>query len=94
MIQNKIGKGTVTYCGVCPDQSMINALVEKLATQFKLSGTALPDRVHVVRRGKYNILLNYQDKPVTAPAAKEAVFVIGSRKVEPAGVAVWEAEEV
>lgn len=90
VIQNKVGSGTVTYCGVFAEQPFINALVEKLATQFSLPATALPDRVHVVRRGKYNILLNYQDKPVSAPAPKTATFVIGARQVGPAGVAVWE----
>ncbi|HWB53062.1 MAG TPA: beta-galactosidase [Tepidisphaeraceae bacterium] len=92
IIQNKIDSGTVTYCGVVPEQKLVNALVVKLATQFKLPASPLPDRVHVVRRGKYDILLNYQDKPVSAPAPKDAKFVIGAPKVDPAGIAVWEIE--
>jgi beta-galactosidase len=90
--QNKLASGTVTYCGVYPEQKLLNALVAKLAAQFKLPATPLPDRVHVVRRGKYDILLNYQDKPVSAPAPKDAQFIIGAPKVEPAGIAVWEIE--
>ena len=64
--------------------------MEKLAGQLKLPVTPLPPRVQWLRRGGYNILLNYQDQPVDVPAPKSARFLIGDRKIEPAGVAVWE----
>jgi beta-galactosidase len=88
--QHKYGTGTVTFCGVCAEPPLIHALTEKLATQFKLPATPLPDRTSLVRRGQYSIFLNYQDQPVTAPAPKNARFLVGTRKVDPAGVAVWE----
>jgi beta-galactosidase len=88
--QRKAGTGVTTYCGVYSEQAFIDALVERLATQAKLPVNPLPPRVHIVRRGKYRILLNYQDKPVDAPAARGVKFLVGTRKVEPAGVAVWE----
>jgi beta-galactosidase len=88
--QRRHGAGTVTYCGVFAEQSLCDAVVEKVAVGARLPTTVLPPRVHVVRRGPHRILLNYQDKPVEAPAPRTARFVVGARKVEPAGVAVWE----
>jgi beta-galactosidase len=88
--QLKHGEGAVTYSGVYADQPYYDSLMEKLAGQAKLKITALVDRVCVYRRGKYTVCLNYNDKAVTAPAPKGAKFVVGSTKIEPAGVAVWE----
>jgi beta-galactosidase len=93
VIQNKHGKGLVTYCGVYAESALVNALMEKLARQSKLDVTVLPARVHLLERDGYKVLLNYQDKPVEAPAPRAAKFVIGSRRVEPAGVAIWKADE-
>ncbi len=90
VIQRKHGSGTVTYCGVYAEPSLGEALVEKIAVAAKLPVTVLPPRVQLLRRGMQRILLNYQDKPVDAPAPRTARFVVGSRKVESAGVAVWE----
>lgn len=87
---HRVGQGGVTYCGVHAEQPFVDALVERIAAAAKIPASKLPNRVHILRRGPYRILLNYQDKTVTAPAAKNATFVIGQRKVEPAGVAVWE----
>lgn len=83
------GKGAITYCGVHAERPFVEALVEKLATAAKLPVATLPWRVHHVRRGPYHILLNYNDHAVDAPAKKGATFVIGARKVPPAGVGVW-----
>lgn len=90
VIGRRVGQGAVGYCGVHAEQPFIDALIERFADAARLPITNLPDRVHLLRRGAYHILLNYQDKPVTAPAAKNAHFVIGQRKVDPASVAVWE----
>jgi beta-galactosidase len=88
--QHKVGEGAVTYCGVYAEPSFTDALVEKVATLAKLPLTPLPPRVQILRRGKYKIALNYQLEPFDAPAKRGAKFLIGSRKVEPVGVAVWE----
>ncbi len=90
VIQTKRGSGAVTYCGVYAEQSFTDALIEKLATATKLATTALPPRVQIIRRGGYRIALNYQLVPFDAPAPRGAKFLVGSRKVEPVGVAVWE----
>jgi len=84
------GHGTVTYCGVCSEATLVDALVEKLAKDINLPVTVLPPRVHLLQRGPHKILLNYQDQAVLAPAPRGARFIVGSSTVEPAGVAVWE----
>jgi beta-galactosidase len=89
VIRRNQGSGQVTYCGVHAERPFIEALVEKLAAGAKLATTPLPWRVHLLRSGPYQILLNYNDHPVDAPAKRGAEFVIGTRKVPPAGVAVW-----
>ena len=88
--QRRHGSGTVTYCGVYSEPSLCEHLCEKIATSAKIPVTVLPPRVQLLRRGGQKILLNYQDKTVEAPAPKTARFIVGARKVEPAGVAVWE----
>jgi beta-galactosidase len=89
VIQNKYQGGTVTYCGVFGEEAFTDALAERIAGQAKLGVTPLPARVHLVRRGAYRFLLNYTTGTVDAPAPPKTRFVVGSRKVEPAGVAVW-----
>jgi beta-galactosidase len=84
--------GTVTYCGVFPEIPFADALVEYLLLQMKLPLTPTPHRVHILRRGAYHICLNYQDEPYEIPAGRNAQFIVGSRRLEPADVAVWEEE--
>jgi beta-galactosidase len=83
------GQGTVTYCGVFAEQAFIDALAEQVAKRAELRTVALPPRVHLLKRGPYRILLNYNDTPVTAPAPRGTTFLVGAATVEPAGVAVW-----
>jgi beta-galactosidase len=89
-VQKKHGQGVVTYSGVFGGQAYTDALVEKLAKQAKLTAAVLPRRVSVRKRGPYTICLNYTDKTIDAPAKKGSKFIVGTSKVEPAGVAVWE----
>jgi beta-galactosidase len=89
VLQNKYEKGVVTYCGVFGEQAFTDALAERLAAQAKLPVTPLPPRVRVVRRGAYRIMLNYSTSAVEAPAPARTKFIVGARKVDAAGVAVW-----
>jgi beta-galactosidase len=83
------GGGVVTYCGVFGEEPFTDAVAEKIAAQAKLPATPLPSRVQLLRRGGYRILLNYSTNTVEAPAPPRTRFVVGTRKVEAAGVAVW-----
>jgi len=89
VIQHKFEAGLVTYCGVFGEEAFTNALAEKLALQAKVSITPQPARVQLLRRGPYRILLNYTTAVVDAPAPPKTKFLVGTRKVEAAGVAVW-----
>lgn len=89
----KCGKGSVNYFGVFSEQPLVDAFVESLARQIgpdRLQSQPVPTRVQVLRRGPYRIALNYQDKPVSTPAPISAKFLVGSAKLGPADVAVWE----
>jgi beta-galactosidase len=90
IIRNQYHKGTVTYCGVCGSSDLSEALVERIATDAGLDVAPLPSRLQVLRRGPYKIALNFNDISIEAPAPAGARFVLGDRKIEPAGVAVWE----
>jgi beta-galactosidase len=89
VMQKKHPRGTVTYCGVFGEQGFTSALAAKLAKQFDIPTTPLPLRVQVRRRGAYRICLNYQDTPYELSVPRTANFIVGSKVVEPAGVAVW-----
>ena len=75
------------------EQPLVDAFVESLAKFIgpdRLQSQILPSRMQVLRRGPYRIAMNYQDKPAAAPAPASARFLIGSRNLAPADVAVWE----
>jgi len=84
------GGGLVTYCGVYGEQELIDALAEDCAIAAALPIVKLPSRVHLHRFGRYRKLLNHRDQPVDVPAPAGARFLLGSAKLEAAGVAVWE----
>jgi len=88
--QQRFGKGVVTYCGVFSEGDFTSALLNKITQSAGLPIIPLPDRTQLLRRDGFWIFLNYNETPVDAPAHASARFIIGTRHVEPAGVAVWE----
>ncbi len=92
VIQKKHGNSTVTYCGVFPEEEFADALMEKLARQIQLPIHPTPRRVYIARCGSYRICLNYQSQPYTLEVPEDTHFVVGSRIVEAADVAVWEEQ--
>ena len=85
----KQGSGSVTYNGVYGDRALAEAVIEKLARTIGNQAVPHADRVRVLERDGFFIVLNYTDQPTTAPAPADATFVVGSRELPPAGVAVW-----
>jgi beta-galactosidase len=83
------GKGKVTYSGLSAEQTLDEALIERLAGEAGFAISPLPPNVHLLQRDGRKIVVNYQDKPIQAPAPANASFIIGGRTVPPAGVAVW-----
>jgi beta-galactosidase len=91
ILQRKHGKGgSVTYCGVFPEEPLADALLETLCGQLGIATHPLPRKVYLLQRGAYHICLNFQDAPYELPAIKGARFILGSRVVDPADVAIWE----
>ena len=89
IIQHKRGGGMVTYCGVCGEAALTDALIDRIATTNRIQSLGLPPRTQLSRRDDHWVFVNFQDAAVDAPAPVDADFVIGARRVEPAGVAVW-----
>ncbi|MGD1275652.1 MAG: beta-galactosidase [Tepidisphaeraceae bacterium] len=88
-----LGKGSVHYFGVYSHQGLLDAFVESLSKFIgpnRLRTKPLPPRVQLLRRGPYHIALNYQHRPMRTPAPAKARFLIGSVRLAPADVAVWE----
>jgi beta-galactosidase len=83
--QAKFANGIVNYFGVFSEPPLVEAFVQSL-----LNRPALPARVQIQRRGPYRIALNYQAQPVEIPVGPGAKFLIGSAKIGPCDVAVWE----
>jgi beta-galactosidase len=87
--QAERGRGSVTYNGVAGEATLDESLIELLAKQAGLPVSPLPPHVHLLERDGRKIVVNYQEKPIQAPASPKANFVVGGRTVPPAGVAVW-----
>lgn len=83
------GTGGVTYCGVDGELALLEALTLAAAERAGLGITPVPRRTQLLRRDGAWVFVNYNDRPVEAPAPKAARFIVGQRKVTPAGVAVW-----
>ena len=69
----------MTYCGVNAEPTLDEMLIEKLAGEAGLPVSSLPANVHVLERDGRKIVVNYQDKPIEAPAPAGARFIIGGR---------------
>jgi beta-galactosidase len=85
-----LGKGTVTYIGV----DSLNGDFEKemLSQTFVQAGVKIQDyadQFFVDWRDGFWIATNFSSREQTAPIPAEAKVIIGSRMLQPAGVAVW-----
>ncbi len=85
-----LGPGTVTYIGV--ETLAGNLEKEILAGVFAEAGVAVenyPDQFFVDWRDGFWIASNFSSARQTAPAPPGATLIVGSRQLNPAGVAVW-----
>ncbi len=94
VIQNALGSGRVTHVGAVDQGSLSDAVVEHVAKQLAMPVRVLPQKTRLHRmQGGVNVFLNFAAKPVTAPAAEGATFVIGEKRTPEAGVAVWKERQ-
>ena len=90
IIHSSLGKGSVTYIGVDSQKGDLEkAVLRKLYTLKGENIEELPDGVHIEYRDGFGIAVNYSDQEINLPVNKDVNFLIGSRNIQTAEVAVW-----
>ncbi|WP_081927258.1 beta-galactosidase [Halobellus rufus] len=93
VLENEVGAGSVTYCGVWPEADLADALVVDLLDRGGVShGERFPETVRVAERDGYVWLLNFGGEPVTVDAPDDAEWRVGSESLPAFGVGVVEAD--
>lgn len=91
VVKHTLGKGSVYYVGVWSESKELEKqILRKIYTENGATILDQPDYVFTEFRDGYWVTVNYTSKTVEAPAPAGAAFVIGTRSVAPAGVAVWQ----
>jgi beta-galactosidase len=73
------------------DDALTTRLFEQIAQRAGVETMQLGESVRISRRGALTYVFNYGDTAHTITGAADNAFVIGSRAVEPQGVAVYRA---
>jgi beta-galactosidase len=73
------------------DEALTQALFADIAREAGLTPTPLGDELRISRRGNLTYVFNYANEPHTIEDVADLRFVIGSRHVEPQGVAAYRA---
>ncbi len=81
--------GRFAYLGAWPDQSLLKALLARLASASGLETEALPDGVRQRTRGDLCFAFNYGPHAQPVPVADPRSIVIGESLMEPGQGAVW-----
>jgi len=90
VVQNSVGKGSVTYIGVDTDDSKLE---KDILREIYLSAGATtedyPQGIYVYWRDGFYIAVNYSSYIYTMDIPKTAKIIIGDKVLKPAGVLVW-----
>jgi beta-galactosidase len=90
VIHRKLGKGTVTYIGTDTDDGKLEKeVVRRVYTEAGVPTEDLPYGVVKEWRDGFYIALNYTSDIQEIVIPDEAEVLIGSARLEPAGVVVW-----
>ena len=90
VIHRRLGKGTVTYIGTDTDDGKLEKeVVRRVYTEAGVSTEDLPYGVVKEWRDGFYIALNYTSDIQEIVIPDEAEVLIGSARLEPAGVVVW-----
>ncbi|MDR5758919.1 beta-galactosidase [Caballeronia sp. LZ035] len=73
------------------DEALTQTLFARIAKEAGLAPTPLADGIRVSRRGGLTYVFNYSNDPYTVDDIGGDRFIIGSREVEPQGVAIYRA---
>lgn len=85
-------QGRFHYLAFWPDKESLSIVVNILASQAGLPVHPMPEGLRLSRRGSVVFAINYSSEPRHAPAATNAIFLLGNRDIPPAGVAAWSEE--
>lgn len=86
----KLGKGTVTYVGVDSLKGDLEAaLLRRVFANAGVATADFPDQFFVDWRDGFWVAANYTSAKVDAPVPATARLLLGTKSLEPAGVAVW-----
>jgi beta-galactosidase len=84
-----VKNGAFHYLASLFDDALTVRLFARIAQEAGLDPVPLGDSVRLSRRGALTYVLNYGDQAHTLADIADDAFVIGSRTVEPQGVAVY-----
>ena len=89
--RHRLGKGQVIYVGVDTLNGDLEAnILRKVYHDSGAQPANLPINLTVDWRDGFWVATNFTDSAQAVPAQPEAKFVVGSRTIEPGGVAVWQ----
>ena len=80
-------KGNVRYCAVWPDETLLAEVLEAMCEEADIETLDLPEDVRVRDRGSLRIFTHYGPRRTRLDGVK-GTFVLGSRALDVAGVAV------
>lgn len=90
VIHRKLGKGTVTYIGVDTDEGILEKdILKRVYNEAGVIIEDLPEGVLLEWRDGFYIALNYNSEIQYIDIPLSAKVLIGSNKLDPAGVTVW-----
>jgi beta-galactosidase len=79
---------TLTYLASVPEQSLLDAIIEDIASQADLPLMLLPEGLRTRVNGNLRYFFNYGPAKVSLPVPKDTQFIIGGPELPVAGVAV------
>ena len=82
--------GRVRYLAAWPEPALASAVLTAAARDAELAVETLPAGLRLRRAGTRVHLFNYSAAPVSVPESLTGPFLLGQRRLEPAGVAVIE----
>jgi len=91
IVDNQRGRGTVTYCGVWPENDLAGEITGELLDRAGIrSLEPLPDGVRVAERDGYVWVTNFTSDPLTVDVSPDANRIVGTERVDGFDLAVIE----
>ena len=82
-------KDNLRYCAGWPNRSLLDLLLQRIATDAGLETLALPKGLRIRRSAKQIFAFNYSEASIDAAELGLGKPIVGDTKLPPAGVAVW-----